>query len=110
MLLQVCPGAFDAAEPDVFDIAFKAILRAYHDQIPALPLRNLKVLLQDRFHQVQGQLSSFTSDSPTNKLLAVLDEAQTLSDHGRECFVLRADPRDLRSILFPFINGLRNIS
>ncbi|KAK3827173.1 MAG: hypothetical protein JOS17DRAFT_749111 [Linnemannia elongata] len=110
MLLQVCPGAFDAAVPDVFDFVFRAILRAYHDQTPALPLPSLKILLQDRFRQAQGQISSFSSDSLTNKLLVVLDEAQTLSDHGRGCFVSRADSRDLRSILSPIIHGLRSIS
>ncbi|KAG0182232.1 hypothetical protein DFQ28_002144, partial [Apophysomyces sp. BC1034] len=65
--------------------------------------------ITDQFRLVQGQIS-FASDSPTNKLLVVLDEAQTLSDHGRECFVSRADPRDLKSILSPIIHGLRNIS
>ncbi|KAF9312447.1 hypothetical protein BG003_006268 [Podila horticola] len=110
MLLQVCPGAFDATVPDVFDIVFRAILRAYHDQTPSLTLPSLKILLQDRFRQVQGQISSFSSDSLTKKLLVVLDEAQTLSDHGRDCFVSRADTRHLRSILSPIIHGLRSIS
>jgi hypothetical protein len=110
MLLQVCPGAFDVAVPDVFDIAFRAILRAYHDQTPALSLPSLKILLWDRFRQVQSQISSFTSDSLTSKLLVVLDEAQTLSDHGKDYFVSSADSRDLRSILSPIIHGLRNIS
>ncbi|KAF8941158.1 hypothetical protein BGZ58_001874 [Dissophora ornata] len=110
MLLQVCPGAFDVAVPDVFDIVFRAILDAYHDQRPVIPLPSLEDLLQGRFRQVQGQISSFTSDSLTNKLLVVLDEAQTLSDHGRGYFVSPADRRDLKSILSPIIHGLRNIS
>ncbi|KAF8931617.1 hypothetical protein BGZ47_011751 [Haplosporangium gracile] len=110
MLFQVCPGAFDAAVPDVFDIVFRAILRAFHDQTPPLPFPSLKALLQDRFRQVQGQMSSFSSDTLTNKLLVVLDEAQTLSDHGREFFVLRVDLRDPTSILSPIIHGLRSIS
>lgn len=59
---------------------------------------------------VQSQISSFTSDSLMKKLLIVLDEAQTLSNHGRECFVSCADLRDLRSILSPIIHGLRNVS
>lgn len=99
MLLQVCPGAFDAVIPDVFDIVFKTVLDAYHDQTLAIPLPSLERPLQDRFRLVQGQISMLASDSPTNKLLVVLDEAQTLSDHGQECFVSRADSRDLRSIL-----------
>ncbi|KAF9115632.1 hypothetical protein BGX30_006215 [Mortierella sp. GBA39] len=74
------------------------------------PLPSLKILLQDRFRQVQSQISSFTSDSLTNKLLVVLDEAQTLSDHGKDHFVSSADSSDLRSILSPIIHGLRNIS
>ncbi|KAG0195127.1 hypothetical protein BGX28_002234, partial [Mortierella sp. GBA30] len=86
MLLQVCPGAFDATVPDVFDTVFRAVLDAYHDQTPGIPLPSLELLLQDRFRQAQGQISSFSSDSLTNKLLVVLDEAQTLSDHGRDCF------------------------
>ncbi|KAF9176748.1 hypothetical protein BGZ51_009713, partial [Haplosporangium sp. Z 767] len=110
MLLQVCPGAFDAAVPDIFNIVFRAILRAYHDQTPALPLSNLGILLQDRFSQIQGQISSFSSDSVTNKFLVILDEAQTLSDHGRDCFVSHANSRDFRSILSPIIHGLRSIS
>ncbi|KAF9344976.1 hypothetical protein BGX34_005164, partial [Mortierella sp. NVP85] len=109
MLLQVCPGVFDLSVPDVFDRVFRAILRAYHDQKPALPLPSLEILLHDRFHRTHGQIS-FPSDSPTNKLLVVLDEAQTLSDHGKDCFVSRADSRDLRSILSPIIHGLRSIS
>ncbi|KAF9151680.1 hypothetical protein DFQ26_001160, partial [Actinomortierella ambigua] len=110
MLLQVCPEAFDAAVPDVFDVVFRAILNAYHDKAPLIPLPSLERLLQDRFRQFQGQLSSSTPDSLANKFLVVLDEAQALSDHGRECFVSHADSRDLRSILFPIIHGLRNIS
>ena len=110
MLLQVCPGAFDATVPDVFDDVFRDVLNAYHDQTPTIPLPSLERLLQERFRKVQGRVSSFISDSLTNKLLVVLDEAQTLSDHGRECFVSRADSRDLRSILSPIIHGLRNIS
>ncbi|KAF9316612.1 hypothetical protein BGZ91_005521 [Linnemannia elongata] len=110
MLLLVCPGVFDAAVSDVFDTVFRTILYAYYDQTPALPLLSLTILLQDRFRQLQGLITSFISDSRTNQLLVVLDEAQILSDHGRECFVSRADPSDLRSILSPIINGLRNIS
>ncbi|KAG0044704.1 hypothetical protein BGZ83_010081 [Gryganskiella cystojenkinii] len=108
MLFQVCPGAFDTAVPDVFDMVFRAILRVYHDQTPSLSI--LKILLQDRFRQAQDQISSFSYDSLINKLLVVLDEAQTLSDHGRDCFVSRADSRDLRSVLSPIIHGLRSIS
>ncbi|KAF9272749.1 hypothetical protein BGZ74_005085, partial [Mortierella antarctica] len=110
MLLQVCPGAFDAAVPDVFDAVFRDILNAYHDQSPVITLPSLKRLLQDRFRLVQGQISSFTSDSLTNKLLVVLDEAQTLSDHEKDCFMSSTDSGDLRSILSPIIHGLRNIS
>ncbi|KAG9071666.1 hypothetical protein KI688_005879 [Linnemannia hyalina] len=110
MLLQVCPGAFDATVPDVFDVVFKATLDAYHYQTPCIPFASLERPLQDRFHQVQDQLSSFTFNSPTNKILVVLDEAQTLSNHGKECFVSHADPGDLRSILSPIIHGLRSIS
>ncbi|KAG0240818.1 hypothetical protein BG011_003616, partial [Mortierella polycephala] len=55
-------------------------------------------------------LSSYASDSPPSKFLVVLDEAQTLSDHGRDCFVSHADSGDLRSILSPIIHGLRSIS
>ncbi|KAF8944066.1 hypothetical protein BGZ47_004697 [Haplosporangium gracile] len=91
MLFQVCPGAFDAATPP-------------------LPVLSLKILLQDRFRQAQGQISLFSSDSLTNKLFVVLDEAQALSDYGRDSFVSRADSRDLRSILSPIIHGLRRIS
>ncbi|KAG0010264.1 hypothetical protein BGZ81_002867 [Podila clonocystis] len=110
MLLQVCPGAFDETVSDVFDDVFRSVLNAYHDQTSAIPLPSLERLLQDRFRLVQDLISSFDSDSPTKKLLVVLDEAQTLSDHGRECFVSSADSRDLRSILSPIIHGLRNIS
>ncbi|KAI7826477.1 hypothetical protein BC939DRAFT_111067 [Gamsiella multidivaricata] len=110
MLLQVCPGAFDATVSDVFNDVFRDVLNTYHDQTPAIPLSSLKRLLQDRFRKVQGQISSFAADSPTSKLLVVFDEAQTLSDHGREYFVSRADSRDLRSILSPSIHGPRNIS
>ncbi|KAG0010957.1 hypothetical protein BGZ82_003210 [Podila clonocystis] len=110
MLLQVCPGAFDEALLDVFDDVFRIVLNAYHDQTTAIPLPSLERLLQDRFRLVQDLISSFASDSLTKKLLVVLDEAQTLSDHGKECFVSSADSRELRSILSPIIHGLRNIS
>ncbi|KAG0208429.1 hypothetical protein BGX31_002333, partial [Mortierella sp. GBA43] len=110
MLLQVCPGAFDSSIPDVFDTVFRAILLAYHNQKSALPFPSLERLLHDRFRQIQSQISSFSSDSPTNKLIVVLDEAQALSNHGRGCFVSLADHRDLRSILSPIIHGLRSIS
>ncbi|KAG9067166.1 hypothetical protein KI688_011947 [Linnemannia hyalina] len=110
MLLQVCPGVFDATVPDVFNVVFNAILHACHNQMPCIPFASLEHLLQDRFHQVQDQLSSFTSDSPTNKLLVVLNSAQALSDYGRDCFVSHADPSDLRSLLSPIIHGLRSIS
>ncbi|KAF9135667.1 hypothetical protein BGX30_011485 [Mortierella sp. GBA39] len=110
MLLQVCPGVFDATVPDVFNSVFNAILHAYHDQTPCIPFASLEHLLQERFHQVQDQLSSFISDSPTNKLLVVLDSAQALSDYGRDFFVSHADPSDLKSLLSPFIRGLRSIS
>ncbi|KAF9317743.1 hypothetical protein BG006_003312 [Podila minutissima] len=110
MLLQVCPGAFDESVSDIFDNVFRIVLNAYHDQTPAIPLLSLELLLQDRFRLVQDLISSFASDSLTKKLLVVLDEAQTLSDHGREFFISSADPRDMRSILSPIIHGLRNIS
>jgi hypothetical protein len=104
LLLQVCPGAFDAAVPVVFDVVFRDILRAYHDQRSALPLPSLKILLQVRFRQVQCHISSSTFDSQTNKLPIVLDDVQTLSDQGMRCFVSRADHRDLRSILSPLLS------
>ncbi|KAK3838749.1 MAG: hypothetical protein JOS17DRAFT_813362 [Linnemannia elongata] len=110
MLLQVCPGAFNEAVSDVFDDVFRIVLNAYHDQTPAIPLPSLERLLQDRFRHVQNLISPFASDSLTKKLLGVLDEAQTLSDHGREYFVSSADSRDLRSILSPITHGLRNFS
>ncbi|KAF9131526.1 hypothetical protein BGW39_001702 [Mortierella sp. 14UC] len=110
MLLQVCPGAFEPAVPDVFDSIFQALLDVYHNQIPAISFPNLKRLLQAQFHLVQGLLSSYASDSPPSKFLVVLDEAQTLSDHGKDCFVSHADSSDLRSILSPIIHGLRSIS
>jgi hypothetical protein len=69
MLLQVCPGAFDATVPGVFDLVFRAILDAYHDRTPVIPLPNLERLLQDRFRRVQGQISSYTSDSLMGRLL-----------------------------------------
>ncbi|KAG0009092.1 hypothetical protein BGZ81_003644, partial [Podila clonocystis] len=78
--------------------------------IPAISFPNLKRLLQAQFHLVQGLLSSYASDSPPSKFLVVLDEAQTLSDHGKDCFVSHADSGDLRSILSPIIHGLRSIS
>ncbi|KAF9402540.1 hypothetical protein BGZ94_004878, partial [Podila epigama] len=110
MLLQVCPGAFDATVPDVFDLVFRAILDAYHRQMPVISLPNLERLLQDRFRQVQGQISSYTSDSLMDRLLIVLDEAQTLSDHGKDFFVSRSDTNDTRSLLSPVVRGLKNIS
>ncbi|KAI8358380.1 hypothetical protein B0O80DRAFT_280690 [Mortierella sp. GBAus27b] len=110
MLLQVCPGAFDATVPDVFDIVFTAVLDTYHEQTPVIPLPSLERLLQERFRQVQGQISSFTPDPRTNKLLVVLDEAQTLSDHGRNFFVSHVDSEQPRSFLSPIIHGLRSIS
>ncbi|KAI8344986.1 hypothetical protein B0O80DRAFT_492022 [Mortierella sp. GBAus27b] len=110
MLLQVCPGAFDATVPDVFDIVFTAVLDTYHEQTPVIPLPSLERLLQERFRQVQGQISSFTPDPRTNKLLVVLDEAQTLSDHGRNFFVSHVDSEQPRSFLSPIIYGLRSIS
>ncbi|KAG0279993.1 hypothetical protein BGZ97_009474, partial [Linnemannia gamsii] len=110
MLLQVLPGTFDPAVPDIFDAVFRDILYAYHHQSPTITLPSLERLLQNRFRLVQDLISSFASDSLTKKLLVVLDEAQTLSDHGRECFVSSADSRDLRSILSPIIHGLMNIS
>ncbi|KAG0076743.1 hypothetical protein BGZ90_008266 [Linnemannia elongata] len=113
MLLQVCPGAFDPEIPDVFDAVFRAVLDAYHDHTPGIPLLSVERLLQARFRQVQGRITAFTSDSPTNRFLVVLDEAQALSDHGRECFLSRTDTgdvRSIRSILSPIIHGLRNIS
>ncbi|KAI1297001.1 hypothetical protein EDD11_007314 [Mortierella claussenii] len=110
MVLQyLCPGAFDEAVSDVFDDVFRRVLNAYHDQTPGILLLDLKRLPHKRFHMVQGQISLLASNSPTNKLLVVLDEAQTLSDHGRECFVSRADSRDRRSILSPTVRGPRNI-
>lgn len=60
-----------------------------------VPLPGLELLLRDRFRLVQGHISSLISDSVTNKLFVMFDEAQTLSDRGRDCFVSRADPRDL---------------
>ncbi|KAG0364211.1 hypothetical protein BGX24_004729, partial [Mortierella sp. AD032] len=83
---------------------------AYPDQTPVIPLASLERLLRDRFRQVQGQISLITFESLTNKSLVVLDEAQTLSDHGRGCFVSHADPNDLRSLLSPIVHGLKNIS
>jgi len=84
MLFQVYPGAFDEAALDVFDDVFRIVLNAYHHQTPAIPLPSLERLLQDRFRLVQDLISSFASDSLTKKLFIVLDEAQTLSDHGRD--------------------------
>lgn len=49
-------------------------------------------------------------NSPPSKFLIVLDEAQTLSDHGKNRFVSHADSGDLRSILSPIIHVLRSIS
>lgn len=98
MLLQVCLGAFDEAVSDVFDDVFRTLVNAFHDQKLVISLPSLKRLLQDQLRLDQGQLSLFAFISPTSKLLVVLDEAQTVSDHGRECFVSRADSRDLRSI------------
>ncbi|KAG0163307.1 hypothetical protein DFQ29_003233, partial [Apophysomyces sp. BC1021] len=68
------------------------------------------LLLQVRFRLVQGQISTFASDSPTNKFLVVLDAAQFLRDYGGEYFVPRADSVDPRPILSPIIQGLRKIS
>ncbi|KAF9426176.1 hypothetical protein BGZ76_002874, partial [Entomortierella beljakovae] len=110
MLLQVCPGAFGTSMPDVFDTVFGATLRAYHALVPALSLLSLEGILQDLFHLVKVKLSEYTSDSIANKFLVVLDEAQTLSDHMKDCFVSHADSRDMRSILSPIIHGLRSIS
>ncbi|KAK3836309.1 MAG: hypothetical protein J3R72DRAFT_493789 [Linnemannia gamsii] len=82
---------------------------AYPDQTPVIPLASLERLLRDQFRQVQGQMSLITLESLTNKFL-VLDEAQTLSDHGRGYFVSHTDPNDLRSLLSSIVHGLRNIS
>lgn len=46
MLLQVCPGAFDPEIPDVFDAVFRAVLDAYHDHTPGIPLLSVERLLQ----------------------------------------------------------------
>ncbi|KAF9994817.1 hypothetical protein BGZ79_000394 [Entomortierella chlamydospora] len=110
MLLQVCPGAFEPTIPDVFDSIFRALLDVYHGHIPAISFPNLKRLLQTQFHLVQRLLSSYASDSPPSKFLVVLDEAQTLSDHGKGYFMSHAESGDLRSILSPIIHGLRSIS
>jgi hypothetical protein len=78
--------------------AQELVISANHDRMAAIPLLSLRSLLQDQFRLVQGQLPLFDFNSPTNKLLVVLDEVQTLSDHGMECFLSRADPRDIISI------------
>ncbi|KAF8920976.1 hypothetical protein BGZ58_004166, partial [Dissophora ornata] len=108
MVLQVCPGAFDAAVLDLFDTIFRSVLRAY--KALAISLPSLEDLLHDQFRLVQGQLPSYTSDPLPSKFLVVLDEAQTLSDQGKDSFVSHADSGDLRSILSPIIHGLRSIS
>ncbi|KAF9408340.1 hypothetical protein BGZ94_002347 [Podila epigama] len=110
MLLQVCPGAFESTVPDVFDQIFRAVLDSYHKQEPAIPLLVLENIVQDKFRLVQELLSSYASDSRSSKFLVVLDEAQTLSEHGKDFFVSRSDSKDLRSILSPIVHGLRNIS
>ncbi|KAG0332645.1 hypothetical protein BG004_001163 [Podila humilis] len=110
MLLQVLPGTFDDEIPDVFDAVFRNILDAYHGQSPINTPDSLNSSLQHRFRHVQDLISSSSSDPPTKTFLVVLDEAQTLSDHGRQHFVSSMDSRDPRSVLSPIIHGLRKIS
>ncbi|KAG0276876.1 hypothetical protein BGZ95_006898, partial [Linnemannia exigua] len=90
-------------------IVLQHCLNAYHDQTPVIPLTILERLLQDQFRQIQGQITSYTSDSLMDRILVVLDEAQTLSDHGKDFFVSRSDTNDTRSLLSPVVRGLRNI-